>query len=403
MIGLVSVLGIVATAGFQLVVINGLPPEQFGLLAAFLAILNVVAVGSAATRNSVAVSTASRALAIPRRGFFRDASFVETTLLGGATALLLVITAPLLAGALEADVSAVLFTAAATLPYFYFARSQGLLQGVGKTTAVVWWTTGSQLFQLLLAALAIYLSAGVGGVLTVVLVVAALSAIGSAIHARRISSGGGQAFTQDTIVVLLLTVGFAWLTNADVVMVRALGDESTAGAYAAAGVIVKTVLIVPATLSLYLLPRFVGRRNDAAMTRLGVNLTLATTAAFGVVMLLASWLVGPWIISILYPSSYGEAAVLLPLLAAMWLPWAAAQAVLIRITAAALVTGLAVIGAGIIAQMVVGWLLLPNVEAFMLGNGIIGAFVLVGLFALHLYHTRGISGRSSEEPVDDAV
>ncbi|MGV8876607.1 MAG: hypothetical protein ACOH1K_03750 [Rhodoglobus sp.] len=380
---LVSVLGIVATAGFQLVAINGLTPPQFGLLAAFLAILNVVAVGSAATRNSVAVSAAASPPGLAGKGLFRDTSFVETTILGVGTALVLVAGAPLIAGLLGADVGAVYFTAAVALPFFYFARAQGLLQGAGRTTAVVWWTTGAQLVQLGLVAIVIGLSAGVAGVLLVILLVAILSAVGSATQARNISSGVGKLFGRDTIVVLLLTVGFAWMTNADVVLVRAFGDATAAGAYAAAGVIVKTVLIVPATLSLYLLPRFVGRRDDVAMTRLGVNVTLAITVGFGAIMLVGCWLLGPWVISLLYPGSYSDAAYLLPLLAAMWLPWAAAQAVLIRLTASASVGGLIVFGVGIVVQGCAGWFLLPSLEAFMAGNGLTGVIVLSGLVALH--------------------
>jgi O-antigen/teichoic acid export membrane protein len=317
------------------------------------------------------------------RGIFWDASFLETAMLGVGTAVALVVGAPLIADLLSAEVAAVYFTAAVALPFFYFARAQGLLQGAGRTTAVVWWTTGAQLVQLGLVAIIIALSAGVAGVLSMVFLVAVLSAVGSGIQARKISSGAGSLFGRDTIVVLLLTVGFAWMTNADVVLVRAFGDPSAAGSYAAAGVIVKTVLIVPATLSLYLLPRFVGRRDDVSMTRFGVNVTLAITVGFGAVMLVGCWLLGPWVISFLYPGSYSDAAYLLPLLAAMWLPWAAAQAVLIRLTASASIAGLIVFGAAIAAQWCVGWFLLPQLELFMLGNGVTGGAVLLGLLVIH--------------------
>lgn len=388
LIGVASLLGVLATAGFQLVVINGLDPEQFGLLAAFLAILNVVAVGSAATRNSVAVTTALRSSS-PGRGVVRDVAFLETSVLGASIALALVVASRPLADALGSGVIAVWFTAAATLPFFYFARAQGLLQGVGKTTAVVWWTTGAQVAQLLLAAVVIYWGTGVGGVLVVVLVVAVVSAIGSSIHARGIVSGGYRPFAADTVTVLLLTVGFAWLTNADVVLVRSLGsDDAAAGAFAAAGVIVKTILIVPATLSLYLLPRFVGRRDDNAITRLGVNVTLGATATFGVLMIIACWALGPWIVSVLYPDSYTQAASFLPALAAMWLPWASAQAVLIRVTASAMRTGLYVIGLAAAVQLIGGWLLLPDVTGFMIVNGVAGVFALSGFLLIHYRESR---------------
>lgn len=399
-LGAASVLGIVATAGFQLVAINGLAPEDFGLLASFLALINVVAVGSAALRNSVAVAAAETATGHRAPAARRDGTLVEALVLGALAAGFLVVASPWLARLLESDLLAVLATAAAALPYFLFARAQGLLQGSGRTRSVVWWTTGSQLAILALTAAALALGGTAGGILLVVVLVTVTFTIGSTLHARVGSPKlRAPAFSAGSIVVLVLTLAFAWLTNADVILVRALDDAETAGSYAAAGVLVKALLIVPATLGLYLLPRFVGTRGDAAMTRLGVNVVLGITLVSGLLMVVGVLLLGPWVVGALYPGSYTATAALLPWLAVMWLPWAAAQGVLIRVTAARSLPGLVVLGIGVAAQLALGVIALPDIHEFMLVNGLLGAGVLVALFVIHVRDSRTASQpRGSSEP-----
>ncbi|WP_157981684.1 polysaccharide biosynthesis protein [Protaetiibacter intestinalis] len=383
-----TVVGVLATAGFQLVAINGLSPEDFGLLAAFLAVINVVSVGSAALRTSVAVTVAEGGTVTPARRL-RDGTLLEAIVLGGAAAAVLLLASPLLATLLDADVRAVFATAAAALPYFLFARAQGILQGRGRARAVVWWTTGSQVAVLLFAMVVLLSQGGVDGLLLVVVVVTLAFTAGSTWHASRgMAPLSARAFTSGGVVVLAITIGFAWLTSADVIFVRAGVGGDDAGAYAAAGVLVKALLIVPATLGLYLLPRFVGRRDDAAMTRLGVNVILAITVLCGLLMVLATWLFGPWLVGVLYPESYALTSQLLPWMALMWLPWAAAQGVLVRITAARSRAGMVIVLLVVALQTAVALLTLHDLEAFMLGYGLTGLAALIALFAVHAATSR---------------
>ena len=401
-LGVASVLGILATAGFQLVAINGLAPGDFGLLASFLALINVVAVGSAALRNAVAVAAAETAAGHRVVTARRDGTLVEALVLGALSAGFLAVASPWLASVLESDALAVLATAVAALPYFLFARAQGILQGSGRTRSVVWWTTGSQLATLALTALALALGGAARAILLVVVLVTLTFTIGSTLHAR---AGApvlrAPAFSRGSIVVLVLTLAFAWLINADMLLVRALEDPETAGSYAAAGVLVKALLIVPATLGLYLLPRFVGTRGDAAMTRLGVNVVLGVTLASGLLLVVGVLFLGPWVVGILYPGAYTETAALLPWLAIMWVPWAAAQGLLIRVTAARSLAGLIVLGFGVATQFALGVLALPGIYEFMLVNGLLGFAVLVALFVIHMLDARTASQPegSSEPPM----
>jgi len=211
-----------------------------------------------------------------------------------------------------------------------------------------------------------------------------------------------RPFTLDSSVVFILTIAFAWLTNADVILVRSGTLPEVAGGYAAAGVIVRTLLIVPATLSLYLLPRFVGRRNDVTMTKMGVNLTLGVTLASGAVMYLAVLIFGNWAMSVIFPRAHGTAAELLPALALMWIPWAAAQGVLIRVTATASRAGVVILGVAIAIQWALGLFLLPDIDLFIFADGALGVVVLAAMLVIHLRAAATLSpteAGSSEPPV----
>ncbi|QAY74577.1 hypothetical protein ET445_15790 [Agromyces protaetiae] len=405
----ISALGILATAGFQVVAARGLGTEQFGLLAAFLAVVNVVAVGSSALRNSVAVATAAveptgaSGTDSPSRRRHLDGPFIEALVLGGAATVVVLAIGPLLVGSLDASWLLVLVTALGIVPYFLFARAQGILQGVDATRSVVWWTTGSQLLQLGLTTIAVVTGTGALGVLLVVVVTAVLGAVGAGLQLRRAGIvGRASAFTAQSITVLLLTVTFAWMTNADVVLVRGGASPHDSGAYAAGAVLVKTMLIVPSILSLYLLPRFVRASGDRARTRQGLNLTLVFTLVTGIAISGGLWLLGGPIVDLLYGPAYAETVGLLPWMALMCLPWSMAQAVLISLTAGASRLGL-VIALGAALLQLAGFLVaLPDILLAIALNGASGTLALVAFYIAHLVRSRPTLVTATNAPTQSA-
>lgn len=408
-IGIVSALGIVATTAFQIITIRGLGPASYGLLAAALALINVAAIGSSALRNSVAVSTAETlhaglapAAVSGRRRL--DGSFVEALVLGGIGTLGVFALSSTLAAPGALGVVTVLLTASAMIPNFLFARAQGRLQGAGDSRAVVWWSTGAQVAQAVLALIAVLLSAESSAILAILVLTAVVGAIGASLQARREAVPlTGRPFTVNSTVVLLLTIGFAWLTNADVVFVRAGTPEEVAGAYAAAAVLIKTTLIVPATFSLYLLPRFVRSRGNAALTNLGVTIILAITALTGVAMFLIVLVAGDWIVGLLFGSHYALTGQIVVGFAIAWLPWALAQGILVRITAAASRAALAVFVIATLAQWAASRLTLPDIDAWLVANGIVGLFVFASLYVIHWVLLRRHRTGPPAEPGDPAA
>ncbi|TFC11897.1 hypothetical protein [Cryobacterium sp. MDB2-33-2] len=326
-----------------------------------------------------------------------DSSLIEALALGAICTVGVLVVPWLGAGAghESSDVIALLFVAGTITPYFLFARAQGILQGAGDPRSVIWWSTGAQIAQLLLSIAVLLCGFGALGILSVLLVTAVIGAVGSSIQARRSSVRlSGRPFTVESSVVLLLTITFAWLTNMDVVLVRAGSPENIAGAYAAAAVLIKTTLIVPATLSLYLLPRFVSRKKDASMTKYGVNVTLAITFLSGVAMFIIVSLAGGLIVPVFGPG-YQSSLQLLPWLALAWLPWAMAQGLLIRLTASSSKLALVALVVVAIAQWIGSTALLPDVLAMIALNGILGFAALVVLFLVHLRSSK-IDGRGVE-------
>ena len=388
MIAVVSALGIIASAGIQVVASRGLGPQGFGLLASFLAIINVIAIGSAALRNSVAVIMAETLLATPKidsRRRYMDTSMFEALILGGVCTIGILLVSPILASSLETNVTALVLTAAIVVPYFVFARAQGLLQGTGDSRAVVWWTTGSQITQLVLVAGVLALGYGATGILVVYLVTVILGTVGSTYQARLLFiPKTRRPFSVNSSVVLLLTVTFAWLTNADVILVRSGTSELVAGSFAAAAVLVKTTLILPATLSLYLLPKFVNRRDDATMTKFGVNATLGITFLSGMAMFVLVFVAGELLVSVLFGAEYHLSVAFLPGMALMWLPWAMSLALLMRITAAASKSGLIVLALVAATQWTGATAILPDIFGMMFFNGLVGTATLAVLFTIHI-------------------
>ena len=397
-IGIVSGVGILATAGFQFVCIRGLGPSGYSLLASLLAFLNVISIGSSALRNSVAVGVAEDIAAgvKHKRRRFLDGGAVEALVLGGICVVAIAAAAPVLAGDLQAGIGPLLIVALSAVPYFLFSRAQGLLQGAGRSTTVVLWSTGAQVAQFILATVVVLVWRSAVGVIVVLLVIGVLGSLGAGLQAGRHGLRTGQrAFTATALVVILLTVVFTWLTSIDVVLVRSEVSAAEAGAYAAAATLIKTTLIVPATLSLYLLPRFVGHRTNASLTKLGVNVTLGLAALAGLAMagVVALW--GSSIV-LVFGGGYGQASELLVPLALAWIPWTMAQSLLIRITAASSRVALALLVVIAAVQWGIGRLVLPDLHQFIAFNAGVGAAALAVLYSVHLVLLRKASRATSD-------
>lgn len=387
-VGVASALGIIASFAFQLLSAQFLSPADFGLLAAFLVIVNVAAIGSASLQNSVTVQTAS-ALASAEtatqqgRRWPRDA-----ILLGVGGAGIIAVLAPWLASALETT-PLVMLAAAATIPLsFLFADSMGLLQGAGQVARAVWWSTLSQIARVAFTVLGIAIGTGFGGILGAVLAALAVAVIGGAWSARQVPRPLEGVFSRAGITIVVLTVAFAWLTSSDVIFLRAGAPEDLAGMYASVTVLVKTGFLLPSTLSLYLLPRFVKHRDNPSLSRVGVLVSLGLSLATSIAMVVLFLLLGDWIIALIYPAAYEGAADLLVPTALAYLPWIAAQGMMIKLTSFTSAGAAIMLVAASVAQWIAFTVTIPDITAMLVSYAVIGMTVLMVFFAIDMRNAR---------------
>lgn len=380
-----SAVGILASFVFQVMTARFLGAADFGLLASFFVIVNVAAIGSSALQNAVTVHTAAE-LAHPtlespqtRRRWPTDALILG---LGGASVVAGL--SPWVSAALDTTPWVVL-AAAVTIPLsFLFADAVGLLQGSGQVSRAVWWSTMSQLFRVVFAVVAVIVGVSLWGIVGAVLAALVVAVAGAAWSARTTPRPREGVFSSAGAAIIVLTVGFAWLTSSDVLFLRAGGPETLAGLYAAVTVLVKTGFLLPATLSLYLLPRFVRHRDNPQLSRLGVVVTLALSLATSAGMTIVFALCGDWLIVFLYGEAYRPAAAFLIPASLAYLPWIAAQGVLIKVTSTASLSGAIGVATAVVLQCAAFTLLVPDVYAMLLVLGLLGVVVLTAFLVIDL-------------------
>lgn len=377
-VGIASVVGILASFAFQVVSARYLGVADYGLLAAFFVIVNVAAIGSSALQNSVAVHTAAElGTARPRKHWP-----IEALILGVAGGAAVAAVSPWLASALDTSVLVVLAAASSIPLSFVAADAIGLLQGSGRISRAVWWTTLAQIARVAFAVLIVMIGAGLAGMVGAVMGAILVGVAGVLWSARAAHRPTRSVFSLAGGTIIVLTVCFAWLTNADIIFLRAGAPEEIVGSYAAAAVLVKTGFLVPATMSLYLLPRFVHNRDNPELSRVGVFFTLGLSLATSAAMLLLFALLGEWIIGLLYGPEYAAAADLLVPLALAYLPWIAAQGMLIKMTSTASRGAAVLLIIATIAQATLFPIVIPGLTSMLVIYGVIGAIVLAAFLTL---------------------
>lgn len=124
-------------------------------------------------------------------------------------------------------------------------------------------------------------------------------------------SDRGQGQLKGLSIAVLALLGFASLTNIDVVLAKALLNGTDAATYASAALLGKIALYGPVALSLVLLPNVAARIVQGVSTVLPVLLTRAATLACGLLTTLVFWLTPSSFIVALFGSNYGQAYPLL--------------------------------------------------------------------------------------------
>jgi O-antigen/teichoic acid export membrane protein len=384
-----SLLGIFAAFLFQILTARALGPSEFSLFAAFLAIVNIGAIGSSALQNAVTVQTArsisgSQDLTAKAK---LDSTLVEALLIGFVLFIFTVIFSESLATYLLAPSWAIVLAGLSLILSFLLARHLGIIQGSGKALGTVWWSSGHAIIRLVLGSSALLISFGFAGFVGVVMTSLLAVTVLVGFYVRKIPARPNHSpFDRSTMAVLLSTIAFAWLTNVDVIFLRALADPVESGNYAVVALLVKTGFIVPGTLSLYFLPRLI--HNNAMSSGLAIPISITVIGILGLTVFL--WVLGPTIVRVFFGTGYQVTSGFLLMLCISLAPWVVLQTILIR------TNGLATISAPIVLLILasIQWpllsLTLPSIESMAIANGALG---LIACFILWLVLL--IKGRKS--------
>jgi O-antigen/teichoic acid export membrane protein len=394
-ISAVSFLGIFAAFLFQIMTARSLGPNDFSLFAAFLAIVNIGAIGSSALQNAVTVQTArfiANGVSSEKKSKL-DPTLIEASAIGIGLAVVVSVFASQLADYLRAPIWTIYLAALSLILSFLLARNLGIIQGSGRALSTVWWSSSHAVIRLILGSSIFLIAFGFGGLVAVVMVSLLLVTVWVAFYLRKIPERPNHApFDRATVAVLLSTVAFAWLTNVDVIFLRALASPIDSGNYAVVALLVKTGYIIPGTLSLYFLPRLINKNTKSS----GLSIPIALTALGILVLSFFLWLFGPTVVQIFFGASYAATPEFLLLMCASLAPWMILQTILIR------TNGLATISAPIVLILAaaIQWPLLvftlPDVETMIISNGALGIGACLVLWGALL--TKGKSAASEETP-----
>jgi O-antigen/teichoic acid export membrane protein len=267
----------------------------------------------------------------------------------------------------------VVLAAVITIPVsFALARQLGVLQGNERSQSVVAWSTTATAIRLGLFPILMLSGTEPLFAVTSSVVASIIATSVGAVYSNRKSAlrPRNSPFAKSTVVVSLSTIGFAWMTNADVLFVSSALNTVAASQYAITSVIVKTALIVPGTLSLLFLARF-AKSQDTARQRGEVEIELISLASIAVLAGLLFFFGNP-LIRTIFGEAYTIPAVFLLTVSLCFAPWVYLQAILIRANSLAR-WGIAVpiiLGASVQAAMFS--FTLPNLTATLLANATIG-------------------------------
>ena len=365
-------IGIISTAAFQLLVIRRLGPESYGMLAAYLALINVASIGSSAVRSSVAVGAARADLQVARGK--RDRTLWESAAYGLAFSAAVIVM--LFTGAYNSWIAGAL-VAVSVIPYFVFARAQGLMQGNHRVARVLIWSTGAQLGQLIGALAAMLLGLGWLGVLAATMLTALLGAMFSTRDVQKLSLiSTAKPFTPIAVRALTITIAFTWLISMDVTWVQQFGSATSAGEYGAIVSLVKVGFLVPTTLALYLLPRFARNIDDSKFQARALGWSAAAATVSGGAFALVLWL-WPGAVTIFFGAAYANAGSIAFLIALAYLPWVVAQSITTQFTAQGSPLAAIVLIVAAAVQYLVARAVLPDLNGWILAHGLIGLAIVI--------------------------
>lgn len=307
-------LGALATYSYQVLIARVLGPEDFGLLAALLALLGVIGIAASglspiAAQSSFEENISERVWKFGQDQLFTTSLLVTVALAGIFSFFAIIFGQPLRLGSAPLTLVAWYIPLAAI-----FAIGVGRMQAANRLMEMTWLSAGSGMIKLLSIALISLFALGATSAIALVNVVS-LGAVIAVMYATRNVSPGSAIFWERKSVNTLFLITLFWtLSNSDLVAVKVLATDRDAGLYAAASSLGRVSLILS---TIYVQYRFHSLLKEYRQAGNSFSAIFTVRAVFPVALLglLLSgcfFIFGDKLISVIYGSVYLGSSTYLP-------------------------------------------------------------------------------------------
>ena len=273
---------------YQLVMARLLTPEQFGMLASFLAIFVILSVLSPAMQLAAARFSSTAELTQVKSLWIH--LLKRSIALGAFTAMLSLALIPVLKWALHIEGIILLLLLSMTfLVAFSLPVNIGILQGLQRFVGVGVANLGTPLVRLILGTIFVALGLGTFGAFLPLLIAFILVFVVTSLPMRRLPQGSASLKPAGIMQFVSWTSAsfgaFIVLANVDVIFARHYLDLGETGDYAAIALLGKIVLFAPVGITLVMFP--MTARQDITPKRrttlLGYSLAYTVLASGSVV------------------------------------------------------------------------------------------------------------------------
>ncbi len=242
-------------------------------------------------------------------------------LLGAAVSGALLLLSPLLAQFMKTAVLPVGVAALFVVPMCFVSMGIGRFQGRLSYLAMAFMSDGMALVKFGSAIALLALGLGVTSLMVGLVVATTVTAIAGVLTSRKVGTVTSGAFDKETGRIFLGNLLFWSMLSIDVPFARFAFPESEAGTYAAAAVVAKAVLWLPAVVTQITFPRLARAVNDRESTAPLMLKALGMITALGLASVLAIRLLGPQLFKLLFGPEFAGAGEFAWMLALAMVPF----------------------------------------------------------------------------------
>lgn len=304
--------GSLSTYLYQVAIARVLGPVPYGLVASIFAIMAVIGI-VASGLSPIAAKSSKANVSNDRSWKIKEDVLFKTTL--AASGLLVI-------GLVIFAVSAGQYVRLGTLPLVLvsayipiaavFAIAVGRMQGSNQLGEMTWVSTGSAVLKLATILPVYFFTLGATGSVALSVISAALS-VAIAMHITKdLKPGDAIIWDHKSIKTIVILTAFWTLSNSDLVAVKVLSTDESAGLYAAAVSLGRICVVLTIIYAQYRFSRFltVHEMNKGFNSKF-ISGTLAPVLALGLAIMSIFVLAGESLTRLLYGSLFAEASNLL--------------------------------------------------------------------------------------------